>query len=71
MSPVCQLEMTLPWKTFAAEMAARYGAETAVLDRRERLVCSGCGSRQVDKLLTGTCLRRKWQVSGPGPKADL
>jgi len=51
MSPVCQLEMTLPWKTFAAEMAIRYGAETAVL---ERLVCSRCGSRQVDMVLTGT-----------------
>ena len=48
-----------------AEMAARYGAETAVLDWRERLVCSRCGGRQVDMVLTGTCLRRKWQVSGP------
>jgi hypothetical protein len=27
-----------------AEMAARYGAETPVLDWRERLVCSKCGS---------------------------
>ena len=36
------------------EMAARYGAETAVLDWRERLVCSRCGSRQVDMVLTGT-----------------
>jgi hypothetical protein len=26
-----------------AEMAARYGAETPVLDWRERLVCSRCG----------------------------
>ena len=32
-----------------AEMAARcYGAETPGLDWRERLVCSRCGSRQVD-----------------------
>ena len=31
-----------------AEMAARYGANTSVLDWRERLVCSGCGSREVD-----------------------
>jgi hypothetical protein len=31
-----------------AEMAARYGVETAVLDWRERLVCSRCGSRRVD-----------------------
>jgi hypothetical protein len=36
-----------------AEMAARYGAETPVLDWRERLVCSRCGSRQVDMVLTG------------------
>jgi len=28
---------------YAAEMAARYGAETPVLDWRERLVCSCCG----------------------------
>jgi hypothetical protein len=31
-----------------AEMAARYGADTSVLDWRERLVCSKCGGRQVD-----------------------
>jgi hypothetical protein len=28
------------------EMATRYGAETPVLDWRERLMCSGCGGRQ-------------------------
>ena len=37
-----------------SEMATRYGTETAVLDWRERLVCSQCGSRQVDMVLTGT-----------------
>jgi hypothetical protein len=37
-----------------AAMAAWYGAETSVLDWRERLVCSRCGSRQVDMVLTGT-----------------
>jgi hypothetical protein len=37
-----------------AEMAARYGAETPVLDWRERLVCSGCGGRQVDMVVSGT-----------------
>ena len=37
-----------------AEMATRYGAETAVLDWRERLVCSRCGGRQADMVLTGT-----------------
>jgi hypothetical protein len=35
-----------------AEMAARYGAETPVPDWRERLVCSKCGSRQVDLVAT-------------------
>jgi hypothetical protein len=37
-----------------AEMAARYGAETPMLDWRERLVCSRCGSRQTDMAVTGT-----------------
>ena len=37
-----------------AEMAQRYGAETPVLDWRERLVCSKCGSRQIDMVVTGT-----------------
>jgi hypothetical protein len=30
----------------AAEMAQRYGADTSVLDWRERLVSSRCGGRQ-------------------------
>ena len=34
-----------------AEMAARYGAEARALDWRERLVCSRCGSRQVDMVV--------------------
>ena len=37
-----------------AEMAAPYGAETPVPDWRERVVCSRCGSRQVDMVVTGT-----------------
>jgi hypothetical protein len=36
-----------------AEMAARYGAETPVLEWRERLVCSKCGGRRADMVLTG------------------
>ena len=36
------------------EMVARYGADTPVLDWRDRLVCSGCGGRQVDMVVTGT-----------------
>ena len=37
-----------------AEMVAPYGADTSVLDWRDRLVCSGCGGRQVDMVVTGT-----------------
>jgi hypothetical protein len=36
------------------EMAARYGAATAVLEWKEQLVCSGCGSRRVDMVVSGT-----------------
>ena len=38
----------------AAQMAERYGADTPVLDWRERLVCSRCGSRDPDIVVTGT-----------------
>jgi hypothetical protein len=37
-----------------AEMAARYGAETSVLEWRGRLVCSRCGGREVDMVVSGT-----------------
>jgi hypothetical protein len=37
-----------------AEIAQRYGAETVVLDWRDRLVCSRCGGRNVDMVVTGT-----------------
>jgi hypothetical protein len=36
-----------------AEMAERYGAETTVLNWRERLVCSGCGSHEVNMVVSG------------------
>jgi hypothetical protein len=35
------------------EMAQRYGAETAVPDWRQRLVCSRWGGREVDMVVTG------------------
>ena len=35
------------------EQASRYGAETAVREWAKRLVCSQCGSRNVDFVLTG------------------
>jgi Zn finger protein HypA/HybF involved in hydrogenase expression len=40
-----------------AEMVARYGADTSVLDWRDRLVCSRCGSRNIDMVVSGTELR--------------
>ena len=46
----CQHQVEPP----PAEMAERYGAETTVPDWRERLVCSRCGSRNVDMVVTGT-----------------
>jgi hypothetical protein len=36
------------------EMAARYGAETSVLEWRDRLVCSRCVGREIDMVITGT-----------------
>ena len=36
-----------------AGLANRYGAETTVLECKARLVCSGCGSRKVDMVVTG------------------
>ena len=38
----------------AAEVAVLYGADTPVPDWRNRLVCSGCGGRDVDMVVTGT-----------------
>ena len=35
------------------EMCARYGAKTPVLDWRAKLVCSRCGGRQADMVVTG------------------
>jgi hypothetical protein len=34
-------------------MAKRYGAELSVPDWHKRLVCSACGGRQVDFVVTG------------------
>ena len=36
------------------ERAQRYGAEMTLPDWRERLVCSECGCREVDVVVTGT-----------------
>jgi len=35
------------------ELAARYGADMPVRDWHKRLVCSRCGGREVDFVLTG------------------
>ena len=37
-----------------AEMTRKYGAGTSVLEWRERLVCSRCGARFVDMVVSGT-----------------
>jgi hypothetical protein len=37
-----------------AGMAERYGAGATVPDWRERLVCSGCGNRDIDMVADGT-----------------
>ena len=37
-----------------AEQARWYGPETLVPEWRRRLVCSQCGSRNVDMVVTGT-----------------
>ena len=37
-----------------SEMAERYGAEMPVPEWGERLVCSQCGNRDVDMVVTGT-----------------
>jgi len=34
--------------------ARRYGAEITILDWRGKLVCSRCGSRQIDMVVSGT-----------------
>lgn len=36
-----------------AELAERHGVGVAVLDWRDRLVCSRCGSRDIDMVMTG------------------
>jgi hypothetical protein len=34
-------------------LAARYGDEVTLIEWRERLVCSACGSREVDSVVAG------------------
>jgi hypothetical protein len=36
-----------------AEMAERYGADLSVPDWHKRLVCSACGSKKIDFVITG------------------
>jgi Zn finger protein HypA/HybF involved in hydrogenase expression len=37
-----------------AEQAERYGAEMTIPIWRERLICSKCGSREIDMVVSGT-----------------
>jgi Zn finger protein HypA/HybF involved in hydrogenase expression len=46
----CRHQMNLD----PAEQARWYGPETPVPEWRRRLVCSQCGSRNVDMVVTGT-----------------
>jgi hypothetical protein len=39
-----------------AQLAERHGADTLVLDWRDRLVCSECGCREVDFVVTEASL---------------
>ena len=46
-----------------AEMPQRYGDTVTVLDWRDRLVCSRCGGREIDMVVSGTKrFRRKQQL---------
>ena len=47
-----------------AEMAARHGADSSVLDWRERLIGSEYSSREVDFVVTGTA-RRAGRITIP------
>jgi hypothetical protein len=40
-----------------AEHATRYGPQTTVVDWKARLVCTSCGSRKVDMVVSGTAER--------------
>jgi hypothetical protein len=40
-------------KPDTAEQAKRYGAETPVPEWRKRLVCSACGGRDIDMVVSG------------------
>jgi hypothetical protein len=40
-----------------AEQARRYGADMPVPEWRERLVCSACGSGNIDMVVSGTARR--------------
>jgi hypothetical protein len=48
-----------------AEMAQRYGAETTVPDWRERLICSRCGSQQVDMVARVKCAASRYCCRAP------
>ena len=45
-----------------AEMAERYGAEMPVPEWYQRLVCSQCGSRRIDFVVTGRRYRIGWNA---------
>jgi hypothetical protein len=48
------------------EQSERYSAEMTLPDWRERLVCSKCGGREIDMVVSGT-ERRREQIEAPTP----
>jgi hypothetical protein len=65
---VCCRECQHQFEPDPAEMAARYGAETSVLDWRQRLACSPCGGRQVDMVVTITVARCTLRMPDKPPR---
>ena len=53
------------------EQAQRYGAEMPVPEWRERLVCSACGSRDVDMVARVKCARGPLLPPRPVHSSDL
>jgi hypothetical protein len=48
-----------------AELTRRYGADTSIPDWHRRLLCSRCGGRAIDFVLTGGKEVRSCRGGGP------
>jgi hypothetical protein len=47
-----------------AEQVARYGADLTLLDWQERLVCSRCGGRDIDFVVSGSGREKRPHTAG-------